>query len=190
MMLIVFGGLPGTGKTTVSRAIAARCSATYLRIDVIEQAIRSAGDPAADVGPVGYIVANALAASNLANGLVVIADCVNPVRESREGWRATATNARKPLIEIELICSDPIEHRRRIEERQADIGGHTLPTWQDVLDRRYAPRNEPHLVVDTAFLTPDMAIAIVERHIDALPGTPPWGSAGQVEALRPWPSAG
>ncbi|MFO7481079.1 AAA family ATPase, partial [Oceanibaculum nanhaiense] len=32
-MLIVFGGLPGTGKTTLSRALADRLRAVYLRID-------------------------------------------------------------------------------------------------------------------------------------------------------------
>ena len=52
-MLVVFGGLPGTGKTTISRVIAARRSATYLRIDVIEQARRSAGGLARDVGASG-----------------------------------------------------------------------------------------------------------------------------------------
>ncbi len=36
-MLIVFGGLPGTGKTTLARAFAQRRRATYLRIDTIEQ---------------------------------------------------------------------------------------------------------------------------------------------------------
>jgi len=35
------------------------------------------------IGPAGYFVANALAASNLANGVAVVADCVNPVEESR-----------------------------------------------------------------------------------------------------------
>ena len=35
-MLIVFGGLPGTGKTTLSRLVAQDLSATWLRIDVIE----------------------------------------------------------------------------------------------------------------------------------------------------------
>lgn len=165
-MLVVFGGLPGTGKTTISRGVAARRSATYLRIDVIEQAIRTSGVPR-EVGPAGYAVANALAASNLANNHTVIADCVNPVRESREGWRATAAQARKPLIEVEVICSDPIEHRRRVERRVSEIEGLILPTWRDVLERDYAPWPEPHVIIDTAVLSPAEAIALVERLMDA-----------------------
>ena len=43
-MLIVVGGLPATGKTTVSRAAARKPGAAYLRIDTIEQAfVRFAG---------------------------------------------------------------------------------------------------------------------------------------------------
>ena len=42
-MLIVFGGLPGTGKTTLSRLVAQDLSATWLRIDVIEVAMWRSG---------------------------------------------------------------------------------------------------------------------------------------------------
>ncbi|MER6141898.1 AAA family ATPase [Streptomyces sparsogenes] len=38
-MLIVIGGLPGTGKTTLARLLAARIGAVHLRVDTIEQAI-------------------------------------------------------------------------------------------------------------------------------------------------------
>ena len=166
-MLIVFGGLPGTGKTTISHAVAARRLATYLRIDAIEQAIRNAGVLAADVGPAGYSVANVLAEANLVIGQTVVADCVNPVAESREAWRAIASRARARLIEVEVICSDPLEHRRRVEGRISDIPALISPTWQTVLERCYEPWREPHLIVDTARLTRDEAISVIERHVDA-----------------------
>ena len=166
-MLIVFGGLPGTGKTTISRAIARRRSAAYIRIDAIEQAIHDARVLAGALGPAGYGVAIALAEVNLTNGQTVIADCVNPVTESREAWRAAASRAGTRLVEVEIVCSDQLEHCRRVEGRTSDIPGLVLPTWQAVLDREYDVWEEPHLIVDTARLTPDEAIAAVEHYIAA-----------------------
>jgi predicted kinase len=103
-LLIVFGGLPGTGKTTIARELTRRFEASCLRIDTIEQRLREAG---LAVGATGYVIANALAAENLLIGRTVIADCVSPVAASRNGWRETADRCAARLIEIELICSMP-----------------------------------------------------------------------------------
>jgi predicted kinase len=153
-------------QTTIAKILAARLSATYLRIDEIEHALRSAAGFERDIGPAGYAVTNALAASNLAIGRHVVADCVNPVRESREGWRDVASRAGVALIEVEVICSDATEHRRRIEDRLADIAGFELPIWQSVLQHEYEAWPEPHLVIDTATLKSDEAVAVIERHIE------------------------
>lgn len=40
-MLIIFGGLPGTGKTTISKEVAKRLKAVYLRMDTIEQTFKT-----------------------------------------------------------------------------------------------------------------------------------------------------
>jgi broad-specificity NMP kinase len=40
-MLIIFGGLPGTGKTTISKEVAKRLKAVYLRVDTIEQTLKN-----------------------------------------------------------------------------------------------------------------------------------------------------
>jgi predicted kinase len=149
--LIVFSGLPGTGKTTVSKALAARLRAVYLRIDTIEQAMKAAG--AAHIGPAGYAVANALAEANLLLGHSVVADCVNPVRDSRLGWRNVGARASARLVDIHLICSDAAEHRRRVEGRSADIVGHILPSWEEVTQHEFAPRDDEHLLLDTAILS-------------------------------------
>ena len=84
--LVVFSGLPGVGKSTIARLLSARLRAAYLRVDTIEQAIRSGGVGA--VGAAGYEVANRLAVENLRLGRHVVADCVNPVAASRKAAKA------------------------------------------------------------------------------------------------------
>ena len=164
-MLIVFSGLPGTGKTTIANDLAATTGAVYLRIDTIEQAIRNSGALARDVGRSGYMVANELARSNLRLGRTVIVDCVNPVLESRIAWSEIASQASSRLANIHVICSDKDEHRRRVETRMVDIPGLTPPTWQSVLDHEYEPWDEAPFCIDTALISPVQAVAmIINRH--------------------------
>ena len=150
-ILVVFSGLPGTGKTTIARALAARLRATFLRIDVIEQAMRVAGT--LQIGPAGYTVANALAESNLVLGQSVVADCVNPVRDSRSGWQTVASQTSARLVDFYVVCSDPVEHRRRVESRVADIAGHVLPTWDQVMRREFEDWETDHIRLDTAVMS-------------------------------------
>jgi len=116
-MLIVLGGLPGTGKTTIAWEIVALIPCAYLRIDTIEQALRSSGALAGEVGPAGYVAAYALARSNLSLGQTILADCVNPLPVTRAAWRAVAADAASRIVEVEIVCSDSAEHRRRVEQR-------------------------------------------------------------------------
>jgi len=167
-MLIVFSGLPGTGKTTIARELARRMGAVYLRIDVIEQALRESGALAGDVGAAGYGVANALALSNVRVGQRVIADCVNPVRESREAWRAVALAAGVELIDILVVCSDQQEHRRRVESREGDIPGLLPPTWPSVLAHEYEAWDSPPFTLDTAALTPAQAVAAAHAYLSSV----------------------
>jgi predicted kinase len=146
-MLIVLSGLPGVGKTTIARELARSLAAVYVRIDSIEQALRQSG---LVVAAEGYAVARAIAADNLRAGRTVVADCVNPWPLTRDEWRNVAERTGVSVAEIEVVCSDQEEHRRRVESRVPDIDGHRLPTWQEVAERDYRPWDRPRLVVDTA----------------------------------------
>lgn len=164
-MLIVFSGLPGTGKTTIAKGLAATLGAVYVRVDTIEQALRESPDFEQEVGRTGYRVAYELAASNLGLGGTVVVDCVNPVRESRREWSATAARTGAALVNLQVICSDRTEHRRRVETRQLDIPGLTPPTWQSVMNHDFEPWDPEPFTVDTALNSPAQALAAIAEHI-------------------------
>jgi predicted kinase len=157
-MLIVFGGLPGTGKSTISRLLAERLRAVYLRIDTIEQALRACGTLPAGVVTEGYAVAYRLAEDNLASGGTVVADSVNPLAVTRDGWISVAERVGVQVVEIEVVCSDATEHRRRVETRASDVPGLVLPTWDSVQQRAYDTWGRPRVVLDTAAGSPVEAV--------------------------------
>jgi predicted kinase len=165
-MLIVLSGLPGVGKTAIARELARLIGAVHVRIDSIEQALRNSGVVQGTMNDAGYCVGNAVAEDNLRLGRSVIADSVNPIQVSRDAWRSVARRASSPILEVEILCSDAIEHRRRVEKRTGDVDRLKLPTWSEVMAREYEPWDREHLVVDTSLMSLDQC---VERIRSALP---------------------
>lgn len=166
-MLVVFGGLPGTGKTTIARELARQLGAVHLRIDSIEQALRDYRAGRHSLDDAGYRVAYMVAADNLSIGRIVIADSVNPLAETRDAWVAVAKRTRTRVVEVEVICSDPDEHRRRAEKRVSDIPGLMLPTWQEIICREYHPWDRKHLVVDTTRQSVEQSVQMLREAIAA-----------------------
>ena len=157
--LWVIGGLPGTGKTTLSRRLAAFEDATLVRVDSIEQALTTDRD-LEHPGTTGYAIAYAVAADQLRLGRSVVADLVNPLPQTRVALRQIAEQAGAGICEIRLVCSDATEHRRRIEGRLADIPGYVLPTWRDVTERLFVAWPEAR-VIDTAGRTPEQVFRVL-----------------------------
>jgi predicted kinase len=163
-LLIALAGLPGSGKSTLAQALAERLRAVWVRIDTIEQAIRDAG--IAEDGPAGYIVGYGIAATNLRLGHIVVADSVNPIAITRDAWRRVATEAGARCLEVEVICSDPAEHRRRVETRVVNVPGLVPPTWAEVVDREQDPWTRPRLVIDTAGRSIEACVAEVLARLE------------------------
>ncbi|MBQ4798867.1 AAA family ATPase [Pseudoalteromonas sp. MMG006] len=154
-MLYILGGLPATGKTELSKYLSSSLGAVHIRIDTIEQELKSCGFN--KLYDEGYKIAFALALENLKNGLSVVADSTNPVLESREAWISVANKASSPFTEIEVICSNENEHRERVEKRQTDIPNLLLPSWESVTSRDYHLWKTVRIVIDTAGKTPEQS---------------------------------
>jgi predicted kinase len=163
--LIVFGGLPGSGKSSIARELALATGAIWLRIDSIEQAIRLSGVAPGSLNDAGYRVAYAVAEDNLRLGKDVIGDSVNPWGLTRNAWRDAGLRAGAHVFEIETVGSDPKEHRRRIETRVSEVPGLVVPDWAAVTGRDYHPWDRDHLTIDTA--GPTIA-ACVDRVLAAI----------------------
>jgi predicted kinase len=162
-MLIIFSGVPGTGKTTLSRRLAREFRAVYLRDDTMSPPIMAAyGD---DIADVSYRVAYGVARDNLRLGHVVVADCVNDVNITRDAWRDVALGAQARAVEIEIVCSDVTEHRRRVETRLSDVPGLKLPSWEEICNRRSEPWRRKHVVIDTANRAVEDCLAELKGHI-------------------------
>ncbi len=84
--------------------------------------------------------------------------------DARRGWPAVATAAGVPLRVIEVGVGDPVEHRRRVQQRRSDLDGLTVPTWEQVMTRGYQPwdehRDGPRLIVHDDD-TPETAVATI-----------------------------
>ncbi|CAM3442497.1 AAA family ATPase [Paenibacillus lupini] len=162
-MLYIFGGLPGTGKSTLSSALARELRATYLRVDVVEQALRATG--LSVNGPEGYIVCYEIAKQSLRLGHDVIADTVNPIHITCHDWRNVAESLEIPFVEIEVVCSDESEHRHRVLTRKTDISGLMLPTWDQVKNRHYEAWDRDHIIIDTANHTVEESLIELRKRL-------------------------
>jgi predicted kinase len=146
--LYIFSGLPGAGKTTLAKCLANHVKASFLRIDTVEVGISDLCD--FKVEGEGYRLSYRIAADNLRIGNSVVADSCNPIELTRREWQDVAISNNSSYTNIEVICSDKGEHKKRIEERECDIPGSILPSWQQVVEHEYESWVEDRVIIDTA----------------------------------------
>lgn len=151
-MLVVMMGLPGTGKSAVSVAVAKAIGAPVFSVDPLEATLIRAGITREQrSGYAAYDLAVMLARSQLELGQSAVVDAVNSIETARAWWRALAAEFAVPRVLIECICSDAALHKRRIETRQRNIPGFVYePSWADIEARRleYEACDEDRLILD------------------------------------------
>lgn len=92
--------------------------------------------------------------SEVAQGLarrLHAADAANYLEVGPDIWRRAATEAEAPVKAIESICSDPVEHRQRLESRRRELEAYPEPTGDSVTRRATdtEPWSTEHHVIDS-----------------------------------------
>ncbi len=163
MVLAVFAGLPGVGKSTLAGRVAVELPACVLAVDTVDFALQRYEVQEPRPGFAAYGAVAAIAETQLGLGHHVIIDAVSPVKAARQLWVDLAERTGVPLRVVEVVCGDDTEHRRRVEKRYETRDHDGVPDWVRVLERQaeYEPYLGPRLVVDT-FLAREPVEAVVD----------------------------
>jgi predicted kinase len=151
--VIVFTGLPGTGKSTLAESLATEIGAPAFAGDwllgalVPHGVLRGLSRPA--LLATYYDLLGTLVRRQVMLGQSAIVDWVVD-DDIAERWEKTAAEYDGQLRLIERVCTDEGEHRRRLEGRRRGIPGWHEVGWDHVerLRAEYPGVTREHLTVD------------------------------------------
>jgi predicted kinase len=145
MKLIIFSGLPGTGKSSLAEAVAKDLGIPVFAKDWLEATLLRSGlvptEADKPLGFAGYELLTVLAERQLMLGQSVIVDSVAATGSIRARWRQLASQYAASWRVIECVCSDESLHRSRLQDRRRNIPGWHELDWSDVekVKRYYLP---------------------------------------------------
>ena len=154
MKMILFSGLPGTGKSTLAETIGRQLgipvfAKDWLEASLLRSGLRSKMDDKL-LGFAGYELLTVLAERQFMLGQSVILDSVASMPTIRDKWHTLAAQYGAEWRIIECVCSDENLHRARLTTRQRNIPGWHELEWADVekVKGYYPTWEEKHLVLD------------------------------------------
>ena len=166
MKLIVFSGLPGTGKSALAESVGRKLGIPVFAKDWLEATLVRgeliALNDDKPLGPVGYMLMTILAERQLMLGQSAILDSVASTESIRFTWKQLSEKYDADWFLIECICSDGSIHRERLGNRHRHIPGWHELEWSEVERVRsyYVPWEEPRLIVD--------AIALFDENLEKI----------------------
>jgi predicted kinase len=154
MLLVALKGMPGSGKSTLGRAVSKRLGWPIIDKDDVKDLIDGHCD---DSGTLSYAVMFNIARRQLQQGLNVICDSPLTYLSLYEQAHRTASEAGARLVVLECVCSDEGEWRRRVDARgELGLPGHHMSDWEKLQEYRRMvegkvdyPVSDERLVLDT-----------------------------------------
>jgi predicted kinase len=154
MKMILFSGLPGTGKSTLAETIGRQLGIPVFAKDWLEASLILSGlgskDDLKQLGFAGYELLTVLAERQFMLNQSVILDSVASTQNIRTKWYQLAKQYGAERRVIECICSDESLHRARLKDRRRNIPGWHELEWTDIekVKQYYPAWEEERLVLD------------------------------------------
>jgi predicted kinase len=145
--LIVLSGLPGSGKSHLARALAARAPVTVIGSDRVRRMLVARPTYSDDEHEFVYNACVRLARRGLAARRVVVFDATNLRRQHRQRFRDLAVHQHAPCHLVQLDCSDATV-RARLQRRargETYDGSDADERVYDLLRETVEPLHERHL---------------------------------------------
>ncbi|MBZ0293217.1 MAG: ATP-binding protein [Anaerolineae bacterium] len=148
--LILFAGMPGSGKTTLARLVARRLEIPIFAKDRVQRVLRDHHLTAENTGD-GYYIILDQADEQLGLGISVILDATFPLDHFRTVASEIAARHTANFCPIYCYCSDDAAWQERMQDRVHYIPGWKPVGWNDVLRMReyYQPWGENAFHVDS-----------------------------------------
>lgn len=148
--LILFAGMPGSGKTTLARIVAQQLKLPIFSKDRVQRVLRDHHLAAENTGD-GYYIILDMADEQLSLGVSVVLDATFPLDHFRMVASETAARHQARFCAFYCYCSDDALWQERMSSRVQYVPGWKPVGWDDVLRMRqyYQPWDDNALTIDS-----------------------------------------
>lgn len=172
MQLLMLKGFPGSGKSTLGRALSRQLHWPLIDKDDVKDMF---SEQVPDAGELAYDVMLNIVRRQLRQGLDVICDSPLTHLVTYERTQNMVAETHASLVIVECFCSDELLWRQRVNARKSyGLPAHHMVDWETMQAYRREHRVEasfpithPHLLMDTARPL-DMCVAEVVEWLSAL----------------------
>lgn len=147
-MIIVVCGLPGTGKTTIAKALSQRIGAILLRTDVIRKELLAENTYTEKERDSVYERMLVTADEKLQNGEGCVLDGTFYKKSLRDKARRIAEKNKSDFLIVECMLHEDLV-KKRITSRKNDASEADFGVYQKA-KKNFEPIREKHIIIDTS----------------------------------------